>query len=644
VSDRVDISGRIAVEDSASPTIKKIEANINKMSAATRKVGANFSRFANMGALGGVAQNAKNAMSAVGGLGRSVLRLAAPLATLAGAAGFGGVVYEMQRYITTTDQLAKTSTKLGVPVEQLQMMRHAAKLSGVEIETMEKSVVLLSRSMSAAAKGGKNNKQAELFARLGINLKDANGQMRNAADIMPQLAAAFEKNTNATTRMEIATTIMGKSGAEMIKMLAGGPDALKAMYDEMARMGIITTEEAKAAERAADAQHRFTTAITGVRNAVAAKLLPSLTKVIVGMTDWTAANREWLSTKIDAFMEGFGRTMEKLPWAAVGKGLKFIWTQIDRVVQMFGGWEKIAPVLAAVLVGVLAPAVWTVATALGGLAIALATNPVVLAAAAIAGAAILIYQNWEPIKAWFVQLWADVKAAFFAAPEWLANFGSQFAAGFLQDAWYPLVAFFSGLWADIKNVFWGGIDWLTAFIAQFVPAGVVTAWDNLSAAFASMWAAVKQIFDDAWAWIKPWIDKIMVALGPVINAVGKVAGWASSAGSKIAEGAQAVVQKIRGTSEPAPTGPAPAAAVGPYGGYATDPAAPAPASPYGRYESPVRSAAEQYGGQAVQAEVNGEVTTTINITADPSLRVTADTKDRGQVHSTVNKGTSMVPA
>jgi phage-related protein len=628
VSDKFDVSGRVALEDAASPVIKKIEANITKMSAATRKVGANFSRFANMGALGGVAQNAKNAMSAVGGLGRSVMRLAAPLAALAGAAGFGGVIYEMQRYITTTDELAKTSLKLGVPVEQLQNMRHAAKLTGVEVASMESAVQILSRSMTAASKGGKNNKQAELFARLGISMKDANGQMRSAADLMPQLAAAFEKNTNATTRMEMATTLMGRGGAEMIKMLAGGPDALKAMYAEMERLGRITAEDAKAAEAAADAQHRFSQAIAGVRNAVAAKLLPSMTKAIDGMTNWTAANREWLATKIDSFIEGFGRTMEKLPWAKMGEGLKFIWEQIDRVVQKFGGWEAMAPVLAGIMVGVLAPAVWFVASAFAGLAIAMATNPIVLVTAAIVGAALLIYKYWDPIKAWFVKLWADIKAAFFAAPEWLANFGSQFAAGFLQDAWYPLVAFFSGLWIDIKNAFWIAFDWIDSFVAKFIPGGIVEAWDALTGVFSTLWNGVKKIFDDAWAWIQPWIDKIMAAIGPVLNAVGKVAGWVGTAGSKIAGGVQAGVAKVFGTPDAA----APAAV-------------PAPASSiYGGYASPVREAANMYGGQAVQAEVNGEVKTTINIAADPSLRVTADSKDRGQVHSTVNVGTSMVPA
>ncbi|WP_431483712.1 phage tail tape measure protein [Pseudomonas solani] len=43
---------------------------------------------------------------------------------------------------------------------------------------------------------------------------------------------------------------------------------------------------------------------------------------------------------------------------------------------------------------------------------ALLMNPIGLAVTAIAAAAYLIYQNWEPIKAFFLGLWAEIKAGF----------------------------------------------------------------------------------------------------------------------------------------------------------------------------------------------------------------------------------------
>lgn len=662
MSDKVDISGRIAIDDAASPTIKKIEANIAKIGASTRKVGANFSKFANMGALGGVAQNARKAAISVGTLGASLFRMAAPLAALAGAAGFGGVVYEMQRYITTTDQLAKTSTKLGVGVEQLQMMRHAAKLSGVEIEAMEKSVALLSKSMTAAAKGGKNNKQAELFQRLGISLKDANGQMRNAADLMPELSSAFMKNTNAATRLEMATTLMGKGGAEMIKMLAGGPEALKEMYAEMARLGIITTAEAKAAEQAADAQHRFSTAIAGVRNAVAAKLLPSVTKAIVGMTDWIAANRVWLATKIDKFIEGFAEGLSKIPWGVIGEGLRGFSRYLRIAFDALGGWDVVIPAAAALMVGVLVPAIWGVVAAVGALTVALLTNPITLAIAAIAAGAVLLIKYWEPITEFFANLWGNTKAAFWASIDWLRDFGNTFARGFIEDAWKPLAGWFGALWEDVRDAFDGVVEWLGPWGNLFLPIAIYKNWDGLTAFFDTLWKGVVKVFDWAWSKIEPLVKLVTGAVekikgagqaiglfrGPAGEAVPERTGAQMYGGGTeavreatemyggVIEAASAMTDAAR-TIEQSVAGPAtPTDHRGPLARWFSQSAATAP--------SPVRVAADNGAGTPVQAEIKGKAEMEVRITADPSLRVSQTTKDSGDIHSTVQVGQSMVPA
>ena len=54
-----------------------------------------------------------------------------------------------------------------------------------------------------------------------------------------------------------------------------------------------------------------------------------------------------------------------------------------------------------------------------GIAIAGLSLPVTAAAAAIAGAAYLIWRHWEPIKGFFGKLWEGVKTRFSAALEWI---------------------------------------------------------------------------------------------------------------------------------------------------------------------------------------------------------------------------------
>jgi hypothetical protein len=78
--------------------------------------------------------------------------------------------------------------------------------------------------------------------------------------------------------------------------------------------------------------------------------------------------------------------------------------------------------------GLLVPAVLSGVGAFAMLLTALSTvgafmlaNPIVLAITALALAAGLIYENWEPIKAFFVDLWDGIKNAFASAIDWISG-------------------------------------------------------------------------------------------------------------------------------------------------------------------------------------------------------------------------------
>lgn len=64
-------------------------------------------------------------------------------------------------------------------------------------------------------------------------------------------------------------------------------------------------------------------------------------------------------------------------------------------------------------------AVMGVVWAFGALKVAIASNPIGLAITLLAAGAALVYQNWEPIKAFFIDLWAGIKRAFQSTIEWI---------------------------------------------------------------------------------------------------------------------------------------------------------------------------------------------------------------------------------
>ena len=129
--------------------------------------------------------------------------------------------------------------------------------------------------------------------------------------------------------------------------------------------------------------------------------------------------------------------------------------------------------------------------------------------AAIAAIAYLIYANWEPIKAFFVDLWASIKSAFSGAIEWLSGLDwsavipdiswdsvltvLDWASWILPVRWLDLIPGFSWKeiitsvleWAD----FIPDIDWSSLF--GFNWADVLPDWD---------WSA---IIPDLPSWASP---------------------------------------------------------------------------------------------------------------------------------------------
>lgn len=651
MSEKVDVSGTIKVEDNASPTIRRIQQSIGRISESARRVGTSFQRVSNMGMLGGVAANAQRASGAMRGLVASIGRTGAAVAAVAGVAGIGGLAATMQNYVNTTDQLAKSAQRIGITAEQLQQLRHAADLSGVSVETLDSSMMQLTRRMGEAA-AGRNQELAGLMRRLGISLRDASGQVRNAAEVLPQLAQGFNRNTNAATRARMANTLFGRAGQDMINMLAAGGPELRSMMAELVRLGMITNEQAANAEALNDAQGRMNTSIRGVSNAIMGTLVPAMTPLVDQFTEWVVINREWIATGVSDFMKDFGRMLAEIPWAEVGQTARDFGNSMAWVTEQVGGFKNVimgfagimgamflAPFvkviatvgsLALSLTSVLVPALTAVLGVFRSMAMALTANPIGIAVVAIAAAAYMIWKYWEPISAFFIALWDDVKVAFDAAVAWLRPFLDTFTASPILAVWQGLSAAFLAIWQAVSDVFTGALGALGAILLEFVPEPLIAAWGRLQTFFTRLWASIVRVFESAWETIKPIIDLLMAAIGPLIGAVQRVGG---------------AVATVQGAAAGAISGAAGAAGgalswarerlFGP-----SNPVAPA-VSPLAPATSPVQSA--QQAAPPV-ARVDGEVETRIRVDLGPGLVPgTATTQDRGRVHSTVDVGQTMVP-
>lgn len=235
------------------------------------------------------AQFSKGLKKADSGLKRFANAAKIGLAAVSAAAGVVSVA--IMRVADDADHMAKTAVQIGVSVEELSRLRHAADLSGVGMNELANGMKRLSLNMYDASKGV--GQGADAFKDLGIKVKNSDGSLKSTTQVMTEMSAVFAKMKDGSQKTALAMRLMGKSGAGMIPMLNGGTAALQSMLDEADALGIvISSEMAGNAELFNDNLTRMQKAAGGVAITLVTGVLPALaelsTRMVASMQGSTA--------------------------------------------------------------------------------------------------------------------------------------------------------------------------------------------------------------------------------------------------------------------------------------------------------------------------------------------------------------------
>ncbi len=189
------------------------------------------------------------------------------------------------------DQLGKAAKRLGVGVEQLSALRFAAGESGVEFESLAKMAARAGRTVAEMVDNGKT------FARVGrinVALTDAAGNVRNIADLLPDLARGIESAGSEAAQLNLAQKFFGRDGAEgFITFLKESGTFVKGLADQTERarkLGVIfTDEQVEKLTAYRDAVGRVQEAWLGVKVKMMTEVAPALTRMLDDMALRTAA-------------------------------------------------------------------------------------------------------------------------------------------------------------------------------------------------------------------------------------------------------------------------------------------------------------------------------------------------------------------
>src|SRR5690606_30933970 len=112
---------------------------------------------------------------------------------------------------------------------------------------------------------------------------DANGNLRDAGDVLQDMADPLRDLESDSERAAITTALLGRSSARMGILLSEGTDGIKALREEFHALGGGMSEESiKAAADYTDAIARMDLAMLGVKSRISLFLLPSLQRLAEG--------------------------------------------------------------------------------------------------------------------------------------------------------------------------------------------------------------------------------------------------------------------------------------------------------------------------------------------------------------------------
>lgn len=245
-----------------SPVIGQIVWDLNKWSAGVKQIQRDQAAL----------QKAVKPLSdAFGAIGKPMLAVGGALSAL-----FVGLAKKAADY---GDEMLEASQKTGIGTKQLSALRLVAEQSGSSFDGLIGAQVKLSKSLfEAATKGGES---AKVFKALGIDVKDAGGNVRNASEVFPEFAERISKMAAGTEKAALVVKVLGKNGAELIPTLNQGAAGFLNAAQAIEKFSVDIGDAGNKLGDEFNDQLKLTGLATqGLANQIGVALLPAMIKMV----------------------------------------------------------------------------------------------------------------------------------------------------------------------------------------------------------------------------------------------------------------------------------------------------------------------------------------------------------------------------
>jgi hypothetical protein len=186
-----------------------------------------------------------------------------------------GLTAMVKSAIDSADAIRDLSIRTGVSTETLSAFGYAASQTGTDIDTLAKGMKVLAKNVADSL--NPTSEQSKVFKALGIEVKDAQGNLRDIGDLIPEIADRFKVMEDGTTKAALAQALFGRAGLELTEFLNQGSSGLAEFTDRARELGIVLdSDTAAAADSFNDTLGDLKAVTQGYALALAKELLPDL--------------------------------------------------------------------------------------------------------------------------------------------------------------------------------------------------------------------------------------------------------------------------------------------------------------------------------------------------------------------------------
>ena len=257
------------------------------------------------GSAGGVADILSGGFSAALGVaGTAIAGVTTAVTAMAGAVTAAGeaLLDSVAATAEYGDNIDKMSQKMGISAEAYQEWEAVMQHSGTSMETLKASM----KTMAAAAQSGN-----EAFQALGITEEQI--ATLSQEDLFDAVISGLQDMEEGTERTYIASQLLGRGATELGALLNTSAEDTQAMKDRLHELGgVMSDEDVKAAAAFEDSLQDMTTGFEALQRNLVGGFMPSMTKVMDGVSDIFAGDPEKGMEAISDGVKGFADNLKTL--------------------------------------------------------------------------------------------------------------------------------------------------------------------------------------------------------------------------------------------------------------------------------------------------------------------------------------------